>query len=520
MPNPALFLTCFLWVPALFAQEDLKDRNYYIRIGVARQVTALAVKPTGAYYVSNPAGLNIGNLTSGASYRIVVREMDVHQEENAKVLTKAAASAYELPTKLVRMPPKEEGEDERLLITVGEFNSMQEARDYQSKLKSDTIRFVYEEPVPAREGRIIIRNSAGGFVAADPQLLRITPVSHTQCSIYVNSPDEKGKLSERDFAKSRHYRGLLDLAIDEKGTLTCVNNLWLEYYLYGVVATEMGPTAPYEALKAQAIVARSTAVARIEKGIVNDNPLFDFVDTQMDQAYKGKGNDSSLVKRAVDETKGEVLVWDGKPVEAVYSHSCGGVISSAADMWDSTHLKYFQRKPDSLTAGSITTLSSDVAAADWIRESHDGFCNPRQEGFPEFAKKNYHWTETRSGAELSKALDKAYGTGKIKDIRVEKRSGSGRVRILSISGDKKRVRLDREMVIRSALIGLKSTFFVLDVDYDESRHVEQVVIHGAGYGHGVGMCQIGAIMMAKRGYDDRHILGHYFTDVKIRKLYK
>ncbi|MBI3736944.1 SpoIID/LytB domain-containing protein, partial [Candidatus Sumerlaeota bacterium] len=300
---------------------------------------------------------------------------------------------------------------------------------------------------------------------------------------------------------------------------TAVNNLWLEYYVYGVVASEMGPTVPLEALKAQAVVARSTAVARIERGIVNENPLFDFVDTQMDQAYDGKGSDSDIVRRAVDLTRGEILVWDGKAVEAVYSHSCGGVISSAADMWDSTQLRYFQRKADTLQDSVITSLATSSMADHYIKEYHEGFCNPNQLGFPEFAKKNYHWSKTLSADAFNKSLDKAYGTGKIKDIAVERRSASGRVRVLRIAGEKRTVRLDREMVIRSALGGLKSTFFVIEPEYDSSKKLSKITIYGAGYGHGVGMCQIGAIMMSKQNFTYRQILGHYFMNVKIRKLY-
>ena len=108
--------------------------------------------------------------------------------------------------------------------------------------------------------------------------------------------------------------------------------MWVEYYLYSVVSAEMGSDAPMESLKAQAVAGRSEAAAKITRGIVSSS-FFDFYDTAIAQVYRGKGDETKRVRQAVDSTRGEVLVWQGHVVDAVYSNSCGGVIADSHDMW-------------------------------------------------------------------------------------------------------------------------------------------------------------------------------------------
>lgn len=514
-------------------EATLGQRNYHVRIAIQKNVDRVAIEPRGSYQVVDPKGLAVTTLKSGEMYfvdivrgrstgvvyRLVVRELDSHQEENAVTLARAARSAYGLPGKALRLPaPTEEG-GSRLLVTVGEFNTLPEARAYREKIGAEKIEQIFEEKTPAREGNIIIHDARGRTLAANGEILRIIPLDLAGNSLFVHKIDAKQRVTQAELEGSRHYRGQIGLAMDEEGALTVVNTLWIEYYLYGVVAAEIGNTAPIESLRAQAVVARSEAVAKIERGIVSPSPLYDFTDSALIQAYKGKGEESESVRDAVDSTRGEILVWKGRAVDAVYSHSCGGVLASATDMWDDPSQDYSKRKADRLENPWIGELSDASAARQWTARNVDSFCNPSHPGFPDYAKKSFRWTKEFTSLQLDSFFNSKYGTGHVKDIKVTRRMPSGRVRGLAIFGEKKTVTLERELAVREAFGGLKSTFFTIDNEYEGEGQITQLTLYGAGYGHGVGLCQMGAYVMGLEKYTYRQILGHYFSNVKIRRLY-
>ena len=125
-----------------------------------------------------------------------------------------------------------------------------------------------------------------------------------------------------------------------------------------------------------------------------------------------------------------------------------------------------------------------------------------------------------TGEEFSKLADEMYGVGEVIDVDVNKRNPSGRARSIYIKGTKKTQQVDRELEIRKALGGIRSTFFTILADHSDDGKLSSVTIYGAGFGHGVGMCQMGAYMMGKKGYNYRQILGQYYKDVLIRRLYR
>lgn len=515
------------------ASEDLGRRNYHVRIAIATGAHRVAIEGIGAYHVINPKGESVyvlkpGELHTvdivkgrpgGKIYRLVIKELDHHLGESALTLARAAQKAYGVPAKAIRMPARTASETDRLLVTVGEFTTLDAAKQYVEELKNEKIQFIFEERARALEGQVIIRDYRGRMVASDPAILRLVPLDIEGGSIYFQTISDVKSWNPESIHKARHYRGRIELAIDEDGALTAVNDLWIEYYLYGVVAAEMGAFAPDEALRAQAVVSRSEAVAKIDRGIVSASPLYDFVDSAIAQAYKGKGMENERVRQAVDMTRGEILVHNGKPVDAVYSHSCGGVISSAFDQWDGHGQEYSIRKADRLRTTEVGKLSSDAQARLWTSGATDSFCNPNQPDFPNYAKGNFRWSRSFTADELTKMFDASYGTGRVKDITIERRSDSGRVRSMVVVGEKKTVKIDRELWIRSALDDIKSTFFTLDKEFGEGKMLKSLTVRGAGFGHGVGMCQMGAYMMALKKYTHRQILGHYFVNVKVRRLY-
>jgi SpoIID/LytB domain protein len=366
---------------------------------------------------------------------------------------------------------------------------------------------------------VILRDAAGRTVASDPRSLLIEPVDERKSAIYLQAIRDVGAWRSSSLEKAPSYRGPIRFGVGGDGALVAVNELPLEYYLLGVVGPEIGNFAPEEALKAQAVAARSEAWAKLRQGYVSKDPLYDFTDASP-QVYRGWREENAAVRRAVDATRGQILTWHGQPVDAVYGHSCGGIVAEASEVWGGAPLAWSRRRSDRQGEPRAVELQSWNAAHDVTRsDSFDSFCSPHQEGFPRYAEKHFRWTRSFSVEDLTRIIDPVYRTGRVRRLEVENRAASGRVQRLRIVGDRRSVVLNKELHIRGALGNLKSTFFTFTTDNQSSGDLDRVYFYGAGYGHGVGMCQMGAYMMAKRGYGYREILHHYFRGTTMESLY-
>lgn len=512
------------------AQQVFRDRNYRVRICVKENVDQLAIQGDGSYQVLSADGKPLTTIVGGRPYfvqitrgrpgsrvyRLVLNELDGHMDRDAIRLGIAARDKYKLPVKVMRLPART-ADATKIIVTVGEYTSAQQAQEAANKFNGIAIASIYEDKAVAREGQVRLLGEAGSILATDPQRLRLIPLGVAESSMWILGVDAN-KYSARDLAKARHYRGEIDLVINEQGTLTAVNDLWVEYYVYSVVPAEIGDDAPPEAMKAQAVAARSEAVAKIQMGIVSSS-FFDFYDTSMAQVYKGKGAECALARQAVDSTRGELLIYHGEPVDAVYSHSCGGTLSTASDVWGTANAGWSKNEYDTVEAKS-PDLSDWSDAHEFTSNHGAGLCNPNNAGYPNYGKGAYRWTKTFTGAAFSDMADRMYHTGRVKDVVVDKRTASGRVARLRIIGDSREVSIHRELEIREAMGDIKSTLFTFTKQADSRGRLANIAIYGAGWGHGVGLCQMGAVVMAHQGYNYRQILGHYFHDVRIRQLYR
>jgi stage II sporulation protein D len=279
---------------------------------------------------------------------------------------------------------------------------------------------------------------------------------------------------QRGPSAAHRYRGSVTIECLPSGSLRLINSLPLEQYLYGVVGPEIGPTAPLEALKAQAVAARTFAVKNFDTDEAGDA---DLEDTSQSQAYLGYGAERWAVRKAVDDTAGKILTYDGQPINAVYATDCGGVTAEG----DAPYLK--------------PVVDEDCAQV-----------KP--------------WTVTISLADLLTDLERAgvKGLDGIGGLSVGVRDSSGRVTVLTVTGAQSGnfVSVPGETVRRSVGYDkLRSTLF--DVSIDSAAQTCTFVGHG--WGHGLGMCQRGAVFMARSGaatYDE--ILTHYYTGVEITDL--
>ncbi len=524
-----LALVCLLMASAQ-AQQVFRDRNWRVRVCVKENVEQLVLRGSGSYQILSAAGAPLGTIVGNRpyfiqitrgrpgsqTYRLVLHDMDGHLDREAVKLGVEAREKYNLPVKVLRLPAQGENES-RIIVTVGEFGSAREATAHSRQLEGATIAYVYEDRAVAREGMVRLLGEQGSILANDPQRLRLVPLNLAEHSLSVLAI-ENNAWSQAQLNDARHYRGEIDLVINEQGTLTVVNDLWVEYYVYAVVPAEMGGFAPPEALKAQAVAARTEAVAKIQMGIT-PSTFFDFYDTAMFQVYRGKGDEVEAARRAVDETRGEILVHNGHAIDAVYSHSCGGVVSSSSEVWGTLNAGWSKSRHDRLDRAA-PALGSWQACHEFTGSNHDAFCSPRQSGFPDYAKPNFRWTKNFSGREFSELADKLHGTGPVKDVVVERRAASGRIQELRIVGERRSVTVRGEQNVRRSMGSVRSTLFTFSKSSGADGRLERLAIQGAGWGHGVGMCQMGAFMMARRNYNYRQILGHYYNDVRIRQLYR
>lgn len=352
------------------------------------------------------------------------------------------------------------------------------------------------------------------------------------------------------------FRGSLKLLIEDE-KLVAVNVLPVEQYLVSVISSEMKATAGLQYLKAHAVISRSWVLSQMEHRHhptnVEDNSaltpaiqvtdrvtvinrwygrsahtLFDVCADDHCQRYQGiTRSTNKTVKQAVHETLGEVLTYEGQICDARFSKSCGGISEAYEYCWDDTSYPYL--KPVrcwSDTSAPMTDLRIEANAAKWIRNSPKAFCNTDDKNilsqilndYDQETTDFYRWKVELSQEKLQSLIrEKQHiDVGKVLEITPIERGCSGRISKLKIEGSKQTLIIGKELEIRRTLSDshLLSSAFVVDKLSDDSFRLT-----GAGWGHGVGFCQIGGAVMAEKGYSYAEILSHYFTNASLTKLY-
>ena len=299
----------------------------------------------------------------------------------------------------------------------------------------------------------------------------------------------------------RRYRGDLAIVVAES-TLRVVNRLDVETYLRGVVPRELGVRGPSDraALESQAVAARSYAVARLG----NPSRPYDLTSTTTDQVYGGLDAEDSLANAAIAATSGLVLTYNGRVVSAPYHSTCGGSTAAPEELWRTETEPYLQRVSDRIPGSD--RFYCDIA--------------PR-----------FRWERSWRGDSLTAVVERylrSYAevpsgpVGEVRGVSVGGRTASGRVSALVIETDRGRYRLrgnDIRYVLRSGGELLNSTYFSPEVVGSPDGRLARLTIRGMGYGHGVGMCQWGAIGRARAGQDFRTILRTYYPGTTVARAY-
>lgn len=345
--------------------------------------------------------------------------------------------------------------------------------------------------------------------------------------------------------------------IVEDNNICAINELPVETYLTSVISSEMSATSSLELLKAHAVISRSWLLAQMEQRKVENNnadkqPSFFKTDEEIVrwydredhkrfdvcaddhcQRYQGitKAANKHVVE-AIQQTAGEILTSHGEICDARYSKCCGGAVEEFQYCWENIKKPYLQALPDTLPDTTpLPDLTDEAVARQWILSSPDAFCNTTDQkvlsqvlnDFDQETTDFYRWSQTYSQAEVKQLLEEKLEVqfGDIIDLVPLSRGKSGRIYRLKIVGKERTLIIGKELEIRRALSKshLYSSAFIVEKADIKDGVPQKFIIKGAGWGHGVGLCQIGAAMMGKQGYRYEEILLHYYKGAEITKAY-
>ena len=357
--------------------------------------------------------------------------------------------------------------------------------------------------------------------------------------------------------EDQRFAGDLSIIVED-GRLTAVNVLPVESYLASVISSEMSANASLELLKAHAVISRSWLLAQIIKherisssgnlydaSTVTDEEIVRWYDREDHvnfhvcaddhcQRYQGiTRQTTAAVAQAVEETRGEVLTYEDELCDARFSKCCGGVFEEFEYCWEPRHYDYLEARRDAANEYRFPDLRVEEKAVEWIERRPDAFCNTDDKEILSQVLNNYdqethdffRWEVTYSRDELAAIVRERSGIdfGDIIDLKPMTRGTSGRLSRLMIVGTRRTMIIGKELEIRRTLSTshLRSSAFTVErklIDPDTGVP-GQITLRGAGWGHGVGLCQIGAAVMGARGYDYRRILAHYFANAEITVYY-
>ncbi|MBC8277389.1 MAG: SpoIID/LytB domain-containing protein [FCB group bacterium] len=348
-----------------------------------------------------------------------------------------------------------------------------------------------------------------------------------------NAPDSKvilhkvriGKGFHWEDTEDRVYPGIVEIRIDHDGQLQAINEVTIDLYLKGVVPAEMPASYPVEALKAQAVAARSEVISKLGAKHLNDP--YDFCATVHCQVYSGETKSAQRSSEAVVATTGEVITFRDRICDAVYSAVCGGHTENKENVWNSPAEDYLVGVFDSPSGnGNSFTLQDSADHHAWVDSLVPVHCNVLSNGAPpelRGAAKYFRWEETYSRTDLENIIRKKtkVDIGTFYGIELLKRGVSGRLIEIEILGSRRNLKIKNELNIRRSLSDthLKSSSFYITMNLDPDGVPYEITFHGAGWGHGVGMCQVGAAVMAYKNRDYKTILAHYYTGTALKRVY-
>lgn len=398
--------------------------------------------------------------------------------------------------------------DNRIIyVGVGIFDDEAKAKEQQNKLAAEGISsWIFYENIKPAQGKLAIYLGKKKLLESD--------------NSFELSPDASTTLKKAEFARGfgwhgfedRNFAGHIFVGWGCENVIDCVEQTDLEALIVGIVPSEISSKAPTAALQAQAVAARGEMLSK--RGTRHFNEGCEFCSEQHCQVYKGLQSVDKFIDASIKDTRGIILEnHEGGILDAVYAANCGGHSSANHQIWVSNPDKHLQGVYDTKEPLKLD-LTDHKQAEDFIRNPPETWCSlPGVEGADKF-----RWQKTLNEADWKK-VEEAAEVGRISNIDAFIREISGRIISIKITGSTGNKTVLRELAIRKLFGMLRSSNFVVEWKRDKEGFIVGADFIGAGWGHGVGMCQTGAQSMAKAGHSFAEILLHYYPGAQLKKLY-
>lgn len=512
-----------------------------------------------AQFVVSPGALDMSGLI------ITPREEDFRkltEEKALSLLQECGVSEEKMNAIIAKLKASKDAEDAAEASSTL-YNKGKQPDVTVGIVSAQKIHFSLNKPYLAKGEKVlgeqVVEFSEGGVLWNGNQ--------YSQLTFHPQSADASFSLSGVTIGVNFHWErketqtflGTLRFVV-ESDKIVAINELPVEKYLESVISSEMSATSSLELLKAHAVISRSWLLAQMKKRREvaesgnnffsftkkedtlirwydrEDHTLFDVCADDHCQRYQGITKETSPhVAEAIRQTKGQILMDGDEICDARFSKCCGGITEEFQYCWEDTPKTYLTAVRD-IALGvehTLPNLTNEEEAEKWIRFNPPAFCNTQDKkilsevlnDYDQETVNFYRWKETLSQEKLQQLIaDKLkMDLGAILDMKAVERGKSGRISKLQIFGTEKIFTIGKELEIRRTLSDshlLSSAFVVDKYDKDEQGVPQRFELIGAGWGHGVGLCQIGAAVMGEQGYHYDAILLHYYQGAEIKKLYK
>ena len=539
------------FISVVIPREKHRPDAYFAEGEVQMMVSPGALDMAGLIITPREEDFSKINLDKATA---LLRECGISAEKMEAIVSNlkaSAATAHEHPLQLLA------GKGKQPNVNVGIVSGQKIHFSLNKPYLAKGEMVTGEQEVAFSEGGILWNGNQYSSLTFHPQSADAS-FSLSDVTIGVNFHWER--------KETQTFLGTLHFVV-ESDKICAINELPVERYLESVISSEMSATSSLELLKAHAVISRSWLLAQMKKrrevaesgnnffSFVKkddrlirwydreDHTIFDVCADDHCQRYQGITKETSPhVAEAIRQTKGQILMDGDDICDARFSKCCGGVTEEFQYCWEDTPKNYLSSVRDiiqgvksvgSATPAPLPSLQDEAAADAWIRSNPPAFCNTTDKkilsqvlnDYDQETADFYRWKVTLTQEKLKQLLDEKLkmNFGDILDLQAEERGKSGRISKLRIVGTEKTFVIGKELEIRRALSDthLYSSAFVVDrCDIDEKGVPQRFDIIGAGWGHGVGLCQIGAAVMGEEGFDYDAILLHYYQGAEIKKVYK
>lgn len=422
----------------------------------------------------------------------------------------------------IRFREGQEHDNRRWRVLVGRFEREADAGDLLTHFHNQWRPRLIKERVLEPSGRVEFTDAGFENDQEVARGFRLVPRSGGRVS-FSRLPVDRGLASP---LADREFTGTLEFRVDNKGQLAIVNEIHIDSYLKGVLPAELDGAFPEAVHRAQAVAARSAALSML--GMKHMTEDWDFCAASHCQQYSGCTSGSPLADAAVEATQGQVLLWQDRICDAVFHACCGGHGESKENVWNTPAEEVLKGRPDRRSRGGRQPdLSDEAVFRKWILDPpDDAWCRVSGSKLPQLAersRKTFRWKEVYTRQELEDLILAKTGVdvGTLYDLVPVARGVSGRLIELEVIGSRRNLRLQKELKIREALSAgrLFSSAFTVVMDQDEGGTPSSLTLLGAGRGHGVGLCQVGAAAMALEGKTLEEILAHYYPATELKRIY-